>query len=309
MPKGGISLDKAEEVEAAILGSASIAEAARKLGIRDDTIRKYRRMAEDRLERSIQRTQGVPRTSGEINEIGSYQVVIFSDAHFWPDSATPAYHILLTVLEDLEPEYVVDLGDSFDGASLSRFPASSWQTLPTVREEYEACRGYLDEIRSITPGSQFLRVVGNHDLRLESYLAQKAPAMMGMPGMTISELFPDWDHKYSFILNGHTYLKHRWHGGTHAAYNNTLKSGQNIVTGHLHKLICRPYRDLNGTRFGIEAGTLADPSGPQFEYTENNPLDWHQGFVVLTVDGEDLYPEMVEVRGNHAYFRGKKYVG
>jgi len=108
-------------------------------------------------------------------------------------------------------------------------------------------------------------------------------------------------------INESTVIKHRWHNGIHAVYNNVLKAGRNIVTGHLHKLQTTPWGDYNGRRYGVDTGTLAEPSGHQFLYLEGNPVPWASGFAVLTFDenGMLLPPELVEVIGETAYFRGK----
>lgn len=55
--------------------------------------------------------------------------------------------------------------------------------------------------------------------------------------------------------------------------------------------------EFNGTRFGCDCGTLADPYGPQFsDYLETNPTNWRSGFIVLTFHkGRLLWPEIVHV--------------
>jgi hypothetical protein len=71
-----------------------------------------------------------------------------------------------------------------------------------------------------------------------------------------------------------------------------------------------PFSDYNGTRWGVDTGTLADPTGPQFiDYLEDNPTSWRSGFAVLTYyKGELLWPELCHVRGEGVYeFRGKVY--
>jgi len=103
-----------------------------------------------------------------------------------------------------------------------------------------------------------------------------------------------------------TIVKHRFAGGIHATYNNTLKSGRSIVTGHLHSLNVRAWTDYNGTRFGVDTGTLADPDHDAFDYTEDNPKDWRSGFAVLTYrKGKLLWPELCYVDNGVAYFRGE----
>ena len=106
-----------------------------------------------------------------------------------------------------------------------------------------------------------------------------------------------WRACWATWINGHTVVKHRWKGGIHATRNNTVNAGTNIVTGHLHSLKVAPFSDYNGTRFGVDTGTLADPYGEQFaDYTEISPVDWRSGFAVLTFHRSRLlWPEVAHV--------------
>ena len=144
----------------------------------------------------------------------------------------------------------------------------------------------------------------------ERHLAINAPQFAGMPGTTLAEHFPRWTHTMSCMVNPHgaskVMVKHRYANGVHATYNNTVKSGVTMVTGHLHRLNITAWGDYNGRRYGIDTGTLAEPNGPQFTYGEDSPSPHGQGFAVLTFeDGYLLPPELVEVRDGTAYFRGK----
>ena len=51
---------------------------------------------------------------------------------------------------------------------------------------------------------------------------------------------------------------------------------------------------------------MADPDDPQFEYAGARPSQACSGFVVLTFrDGQLLQPELCEVVGGKAWFRGE----
>lgn len=66
--------------------------------------------------------------------------------------------------------------------------------------------------------------------------------------------------------------------------------------------------DYNGTRWGVDTGTLADVNGPQFDdYTEDNPKSWRSGFVILTWHhGRLMWPEIVRVwADNLIEYRGQ----
>ena len=60
--------------------------------------------------------------------------------------------------------------------------------------------------------------------------------------------------------------------------------------------------------WGVQTGTLAEPTGMQFaDYTEDAPHDWRSGFVMLSWEkGRMLMPEMIQVCGeNEVEFRGE----
>lgn len=61
-----------------------------------------------------------------------------------------------------------------------------------------------------------------------------------------------------------------------------------------------PYGD------GVDTGTLAEPYGPQFNYTEAGPVNWASGFAVLSFhEGRLLEPELCVVMDGKAWFRGE----
>jgi hypothetical protein len=83
-----------------------------------------------------------------------------------------------------------------------------------------------------------------------------------------------------------------------------------MVTGHLHSLKVTPFNDYNGTRYGVDTGTLADTDGIQFEnYLELSPTNWRSGFALLTFhNGRLLFPELIMKHAEgQVEFRGKVY--
>lgn len=222
-------------------------------------------------------------------------VIVFSDAHFWPGIDTTAYRALLLFIQEFKPKVIVCNGDAFDGASISRHPPIGWDELPTVKEELDAVEDHLTRIEDISK-AQLYWPLGNHDARYETRLATNAPEFRGIERFHLKDHFPKWTPCWLTRVND-TVFKHRFKGGIHSAWNNTLWAGKNIVTGHDHQLWYRPFRDYNGLRYGIDTGTLADVEGPQFvDYTEANPKSWNSGFFVLTYkDGTLIQPEPVIV--------------
>jgi hypothetical protein len=239
-------------------------------------------------------------------------VIVFSDAHFWPGIHTTAYKGLLWAINEFKPKAVIANGDIFDGASVSRFPRIGWDQTPSIIQELKACEIAMGEIEDTAKQAyrkvKLIWTLGNHDARFENRLAANAPQYEHIKGFSLKDHFDAWTPCWSCWPTDKVSIKHRYKGGVHATHNNTVNSGVSIVTGHLHSLKVTPFADYNGNRFGVDTGTLAEPSGPQFEnYLEDSPTNWRSGFVILTFkDGELLWPEIVHKwKDGQIEFRGQ----
>jgi predicted phosphodiesterase len=240
-------------------------------------------------------------------EMEKGRVVVFSDAHFWPDDYTTAYRALLIIIKEFQPNVVVANGDMFDGSQNSRHPRIGWSKSPTVREELEACQTFMEGIQKASVGAKLIWTMGNHDARFETFLAAQAPQYEGISGFTLKDHFPLWEPCWSYWVNEDTCIKHRWKGGFGAGRANALNAGVHMITGHTHNLAVQPLTDYNGTRYGVQTGTLADPNAEQFMgYTEDGPKDWRSGFTLLSFErGRLMLPELIQVCGEDEFeFRG-----
>lgn len=218
-------------------------------------------------------------------------VVIFSDAHFWPNYVSNANKALVKLLPKLRPWLLINNGDSFDGASISRFPRIGWDAKPTVKQEVDANIERLTEIEKAAPNAKRTWNLGNHDARFETFLAARVPEYQGMGGFHLKDHFPGWTPGWATWIGDEVIVKHRMKGGQYAAANNALHAGRTIVTGHDHALYEKAHTNYSGTHFGIDAGTLQDVWGDMFkDYTEDNSVNWQSGFAIL-------------------HFRNKKFTG
>jgi hypothetical protein len=235
-------------------------------------------------------------------------VIVFSDAHYWPGEPSTAHRALVEFCKRIKPVAVVCNGDAIDGSSISRHPPIGWESCPTVKEELEVCQERLGEITAAAGIATKVWLLGNHDARFETRLAQVAPEFKDVHGIHLHDHFPGWICGWSLFINDSVVVKHRFKGGQHAPFNNTMGSGLSMITGHLHNAKVTPYNDYRGTRYGVDTGCLADTYHDAFQgYLEDNPRDWRSGFCVLTfVDGVLLMPELVLVYSpTSVQFRGE----
>jgi hypothetical protein len=235
-------------------------------------------------------------------------VLIGSDSHYWPGIVSTAHNAFLEFIREFKPKVIIKNGDEADFPTISRHAPIAWESRPTVSQEVDNLKAMLGEIEKLSGGARLIWTLGNHDARFETRLATVAPEYANVHGVHLKDNFPKWDPCWAVLINSDTVVKHRFKSGLHAPHNNTLWAGRSIITGHLHSLKVMPISDYNGTRWGVDCGTMADPYGPQFyNYTELNPLNWRSGFILLTfVKGELLWPEHIFVRGPGSVdFRGK----
>ncbi len=250
-----------------------------------------------------------PQNGVRVNlEINDGVILVGSDCHYWPGVISTAHRAFVNIIKELKPKMVVMNGDVFDGASVSRHPKMNWGAIPNVKQELEACQERLGEVESAAKGAKLHWTWGNHDMRFNARLVQAVEGFEGVQGFNLTEHFPLWNFSTSLMVNENTIIKHRFNNGIHAAYNNTLRAGISIVTGHLHSLKVTPWSDYRGSRYGVDTGTLADINGDHMDYGEDNPKNHRSGFAVLTFYKRKLMPpelcEVVSEDDGLVYFRG-----
>lgn len=227
---------------------------------------------------------------------GEQHIIIGSDWHIWPGYHSRAEEAFLKALQSDSFSAVILNGDITDQPKVSRHDPLPGIQPPSLADELKETEGRLREVvklaRRKNKQCRLLWNFGNHDTRAWRHTAMLAPEIAAL--FDFERLFPDWEFSMSITVNRNLVIKHRWHNGLHAALNNTRSSGTSLVTGHTHRLQVTPWSDYSGTRYGIECGTLADPRGPQFQFTENNPVNWCPGFVEIFCDEHDVHAERID---------------
>lgn len=237
-------------------------------------------------------------------------VVVASDFHYWPGEPSTGHRALIYITRELQPDIIVANGDICDFSTISRHPPLGWTSMPTAAEEIEVAQDRLQEWAEAGGKAQRFWPVGNHDSRMETFIASNTPELKGVKGTSLLDHFLLWEPCYSLWINDHPgglVIKHRFKGGVHAPWNNTLHAGRSIATGHLHSQKVIPSTNYNGTTWGIDTGCIADPFSEPFQYLEDNPRNWRSGFAVFTFrKGKLLPPELVSVlEPGLVYFRGQ----
>ena len=245
-------------------------------------------------------------------------VFVVSDQHYYPGLKPSKAHMAsLQLAEMLKPYAIISNGDAIDGASISRWPVSSFVEMkgrPTVAAELGEATARLKEYEALASPKYLVWNLGNHDARFETRLAEKVPEYQGVDGFTLKERYPAWIPAWRTDFRAKpdgaplVIVKHRSKGGMHAGQNNVLWSGTSFVTGHDHMLKAYAISNAHGLQWGVHAGTMAPVDSPFFtHYTEDNVVNWQQGFAILHFQGgRFMGPELVHVTPDGVVlFRGK----
>ena len=268
----------------------------------------------------IQRQNLPPLTSHiSVSSDVPYAMLVFSDAHF-EGHETASYKIMLEVLKDLvksrQLKCVVANGDIMDLSILSTFAKFTLDIRPaerTVQQEILDSQKQLNKIQKIINSSKYpvkqIATFGNHEMRLSKFESMWGKQFEDFEGFKMQNLFPDWEWAMSHLVDDTVMIKHRMRGGIHTAYQNSMRSGMNIVTGHTHQLNQRTFNTYTTSSMSVQTGHLSEDYHPYLE--DNVANDWNIPISVIMIDPVEktIHPELVQVNNlfRTAYFRGKKY--
>jgi hypothetical protein len=282
--------------------------------------------------------------------------VVFPDAQisYWrgDDEAWRTTHdeaaldISLQVLADVEAEHgvttVVDLGDFLDCTHMSRHRSAPSQ-VDRLGFKRSVARGQqeLAARTALTPNATRHLIPGNHENRINLWLTDNAPFLMGLtvddtdPVLSLEWLLQTRTHGWEVAdaypegvvwLNDNTRCIHGWvaKGVPGASAAEYLKDECNTIFGHtpraqtVQRTVAR--HGNSSTYVAHTAGGLmrvdgAVPSGSTGIRVTGDPVlargeKWDQGLSVIFYDPEGTtvpFIETVPIFGGRAVWRGRVY--
>lgn len=237
-------------------------------------------------------------------------VVVMPDVHV-PDHDRKAVAAFLDAVQAVNPDELLIIGDFIDCKAPARWSkATADEYAGTLAGEIEAGKAMLHQIRDVYPDGEITFIKGNHEARIDSYLKRYAPALTGLVP-SLPDLL-EFDHfRVDFCAQ-----PYRLAPGVSAIHGNLLSSvlgaagqsafkerqrhGTSIVQGHTHRLGLGWDRQET-SRFWMECGHLCDPGKASY-LDFKGQANWQQGFGVLHVRGEKVFPSVHVIHGGASAF-------
>jgi predicted phosphodiesterase len=209
---------------------------------------------------------------------------------------------------------VLILGDFIDALGPARWSRGlAEEFVANLDFEVHEAKKILADIRSVFAGPiSFL--LGNHEDRIDNYVRKHAPALASIVP-TVAEML-DFE-RYRVEQRSQPYavapgvraihgkkLTSTQQAARQSAYKERMRFGHSIVQGHTHRLGIGWDRQER-SRFWLEAGCLLDFRKAGYLDFEGQ-ANWMQGFALLHVDGQNVWPEVVPIHRGKAVLHGRR---
>ena len=209
------------------------------------------------------------------------KILIAGDTHFcWDHGHT--LEAFYAFNKEVQPDYVVQVGDLYDMYAHSKFPRS--QNIYTPKDEErlsrEAAERFFTRISKDNPKAIIYNMFGNHDIRPAKRTIESMPQMEHFVERYLEELMTFEgvnlvkDHREILTIEG---------VGFHHGYLGKLGDHrdaalQNMVVGHTHRGGVSYRRVRNETLWELNAGFMGDPEAKVMSYTASKIQNYTLGF-------------------------------
>jgi hypothetical protein len=242
------------------------------------------------------------------------QFLIVPDCHF-PFHDLKYINFITRLLSYLKStgklKGLVQLGDALDFFQVSTYPKDPARR-NSIKDDMDDYLGIVNLWTTYLPkGGEYHQIEGNHEYRLQKYIANNAKEIYQLVTSVESYLstrFKSKNHKFIWhkytkwdsLKIGDVNILHGFYYNQHAAATNLAKYKTNIITGHTHRL----QLISDGKHYSATLGHGSDE-----KETAHNPVPsgWQQSCAVLTLlDSGKTNLEIILVNAGKGIYAGKQ---
>lgn len=210
------------------------------------------------------------------------KVLLIPDVHR-PAHDKRAWRLMMQVAQDIKPKHIIVLGDLLDCFSISTY-SKDISRYGGLEKEIEDGNKAMDELDALGATGKRIYLSGNHEWRLERYLLDKAPQLLGF--VDIPSLLRlqqrGWVHvpyKQSYKLGKVWFTHDTGVSGKYAVQRNLEAYQHSVVAAHTHRLGYVVEGNAVGERrVSTTLGWLGDVNQVDYMYRVKANRDWALGF-------------------------------
>lgn len=235
------------------------------------------------------------------------RILVVPDVHA-PYHDEAAFGLTIKAAKALRPHVIVIIGDFVDCYSVSRFPKDPARRSSLAWEVDEASK-LLGRLEGLSDVVHFTE--GNHEERLERYIAAQAPELFGLVKM--KDLLRVSDRGWTW----HPYRKHMRIGkcafvheagsfGVNAIRSSLAAMGCSVVFGHTHRGGTHYEGTIEGShRFALNVGWLGDIEQAGYMHRAL-ARSWQHGFGVVDQDARgNSWGQFIPIVNGRVMVEGK----
>jgi predicted phosphodiesterase len=265
---------------------------------------------------------------------------VYEDGSLDPFHDIEAMSVALQIIEELNPDKVINLGDFLDLPSQGRW-AQEASFARTTQLAIDAGHVFLAQQRAAAPNAEISLIEGNHDRRLQNFVETNALAAFGLKKANKPESWPVLSLPYLLRLdelnvgyidayptgkvwiNDTLYARHgdkvRSSGSTAAAYTSETPH-ISTVFGHTHRLEIQSRTTFDRVgklrNMAISPGCLCRVDGgvPGVHSaigSDGRPApiaeNWQQGVAVIHYTDTQFFVDLVQIEDGFTIFRGQEF--
>lgn len=210
-------------------------------------------------------------------------IICIGDMHlpWWHE---PTITMLYLILEQEQPDYIIQMGDLYDFFSFGKYPRSHLLIRPDeeLRIGRQLAETFWQTVRRICPRAKLVQLIGNHDLRpmkrvLESGSPELEPFFNFKSFFEFEGVHTQHDAREPYRIKEFSFI--HGHLSQAGAHRNQLKT--HVAHGHTHRggvvMNKRDGRHL----VEIDCGHVGDASKKVFNYTAVREPSWTRGYAQI----------------------------
>jgi hypothetical protein len=250
--------------------------------------------------------------------------VLYGDSHF-PYQDDRALGVVKSIIADVKPDILVDMGDTLDCYTISRYSKDP-NRRGSLQDEIDMGRTHLHQFAQIAPDAEKYLLDSNHFARLMKVIHGMQGESRELARLRSFQETMNWPHLLGLSEIGWNWIPENMQprstilpkvilkhgsivrkGSAMSARAEYERYGRNGASGHTHRLGKFYHRDLDGCHVWLETGCTCrlDP-----DYIPDGHPEWQQGCVIFTYseDHSRFHAEDVFIHEGRTVWRDRDIV-